>query len=118
LKPFFDAPPDDAMLQRWEIVPASTVPGVGVGSQVLTEISAVDDLLDQRNAIGTNGSGSMGFLDSEVRSILQPVRMAYANANSGNWQGFSNAMLLPYAQTPEQQAAVQKLIEQSALGQK
>jgi hypothetical protein len=118
LKPFFDSPPDDAMLQRWEIAPASAVPGVGVGDQVITEISPVDELLDSRNAIGTNGSGSMMFLDSEVRNILQPVRVAYASANNGNWQGFENSMLLPYAQTPEQQAAVQKLIEQSALGAK
>jgi RNA polymerase sigma factor (sigma-70 family) len=118
LKPYFASPPDDAMLQRWEIVPAKTVPGIGVGDQVITEVSAVDDLLDSRNAIGSNGSGAMQFLDSEVRETLNPVRAAYAKANNGNWAGFDNSMLMPYAQTPEQQAAVQKMIDQSALEKK
>jgi RNA polymerase sigma factor (sigma-70 family) len=115
LQPYFNSPVDDAILQRWEISPSSAVPNVGVGDSIITEKAAVDDLLDSRMAIGSRGYGSMDWLTSELQDTLVPVYKAYANANGENWAKFDFSQYLPYATTPEQQTAVQKLIEQSTL---
>ncbi len=37
LQPFFDPPLDAAMLSRWQIAPASTVPNLGVGDPIITQ---------------------------------------------------------------------------------
>lgn len=116
LQPYFTSPVDDAMLQRWEIAPASTVANVAMGHTMITEKAAVDDMFDTRLVIGPNGYGSTGFLDSEIMNDLMPVYEAYANANpNANQSDISPSPLLPYATTPEQQTAVKKLIEQRAL---
>ncbi|MEO5803510.1 MAG: sigma-70 family RNA polymerase sigma factor [Verrucomicrobiota bacterium] len=114
LKQYFDSPIDDSILQRWQIVPGKTVPKVGVGELIITEKSAVDDILDKRIAIGDNGRGSMQFLDSEIGDLLKPARTAYLGSH-GNWTDFEVSKLMPFAKTPEEQAAVQKLIQQRAI---
>jgi len=116
LQSYFDSPVDDDILQRWEIAPASTVPNIGVGGpNIITEKTAVDDLLDTRISIGADGSGNTDFLGTEIGNTLKPVYQAYSQAHGGNWTGFSNFDLLNFAQSPEQQAAVQKLIAQQQL---
>jgi hypothetical protein len=116
LQSYFTSPVDDAILQRWEIAPASTVPNVGMGDTMITERAAVDDMFDTRLVVGPNGYGSTEFLESEIRNTLMPVYEAYASANPNvNQSNYGPSQLLPYATTPEQQAAVQKLIEQKAL---
>jgi RNA polymerase sigma factor (sigma-70 family) len=116
LQSYFDSPLDDAILQRWEIVPAKTIPNIGVGDpNIITEKSVVDDLLDTRIAIGTRGYGNTDFLGTEIGDAINPLRKAYGEAHGGDWTGFNNSNLLEYATTPEQQAAVQKLIEQQQL---
>jgi hypothetical protein len=121
LQSYFTSPVDDAILQRWEIAPASTVPNVGMGDTMITEKAAVDDVVDTRIVVGPSGYGSTEFLSSEIGNTLKPVYEAYASANPNglpiglNQQNSGPSILLPYATTPEQQAAVQKLIEQKAL---
>ncbi len=117
LQDYFGHSIDSTILERWMIAPANTVPAVGVGDQIITERSAVDDVLDTRMAVGANGSGSGDFLDSETRDIMQQVYQAYSKANNGNWSGFTKEKLLPFAQTPAQQAAVKKVIEQNSIRQ-
>jgi RNA polymerase sigma factor (sigma-70 family) len=60
LQPFFNPPIDPAILQRYEVAPASTVPNVTVGGDsIITQKAAVDDEYDGRTVIGPGGSGSL-----------------------------------------------------------
>jgi RNA polymerase sigma factor (sigma-70 family) len=116
LQSYFDSPVDNAVLQRWEIVPANTVPNIGVGEpNIITEKAAVDDLLDTRISIGAHGYGSTDFLSTEIDGVVNPLRRAYGEAHNGNWTGFKVSDLMTFAKTADQQAAVQKLIAQGQL---
>jgi ABC-type uncharacterized transport system ATPase subunit len=92
-------------------VPAKTVPNVQVGGDwIITQKSPVDDVFDMRSIIGPNGYGSTDFLSSEIGNTINQVTKAFSEANNGN-EPTDVSQLLPYAATPEQQAAVQKMIE-------
>lgn len=110
LKPYFDPPLTDAILDRWQITSPKTVPNVGVGSDFIITQKAppVDDVFDTRMVVGEHGSGSTDYLEDAIKT-LQPVYQAYRAVHNGQWQtDFSE--LLPYATTPEQSAALQKMI--------
>jgi RNA polymerase sigma factor (sigma-70 family) len=110
LQPHFDSPVDDAILQRWEVAPASTVKSLGMGGDVIiTQRAPVDEVFDTRFGIGPNGTGSTDFLSREVAGTMGPVWEAYRAAHNGQWPN-DTSQLLPYATTPEQQASLQKLI--------
>lgn len=110
LQPYFAPPVDDALLQRWEIAPKDTVGSLGMGGDVIiTEKAAVDDEYDTRYGLGPNGWGSTDFLSSETRKTMTDVISAYRTANNDQPVG-DLSQLLPYATTPEQQAALQKMI--------
>jgi RNA polymerase sigma factor (sigma-70 family) len=116
LQPYFDSPMDDAILQRWEIAPASTVQSLGMGGDVIiTQKAPVDDVFDTRYGIGPTGSGSTDFLPNETFETMKPVFDAYRAAHNGQWQ-IEMSQLLPYATTPEQQTALQKLILKNSAG--
>lgn len=110
LQPYFDSPVNDAILQRWEIASASTVKSLGLGGDVIiTQKDAVDDVYDTRYGIGPNGSGSTDFLSSKTRDILKPVNEAFQHANSGA-RPEDITELVPYASTPEQKLALEKML--------
>jgi RNA polymerase sigma factor (sigma-70 family) len=110
LQPYFASPVDEDILDRWEITSPSTVPNIGMGTQgIITEKAALDDIFDGRNVVGVNGFGSGDFLTTEVEPYLRQVMKAYMAANNGQ-QPTDVSEVLPYATTPEQQAAVQKEI--------
>lgn len=113
LQPYFKSPVDDAVLDRWEIAQPSVVPNLGMGSMIITEKAPVDEVLDQRMAIGPNGYGSTDWLSSEA-GVLNPVYKAFEKAG-GKYSNLELSDLMPYATTPEQKAAIQKRIEQQAL---
>jgi hypothetical protein len=115
LQPYFDSPVDDAILQRWEIAPANTVRSLGMGgNSIIIQKAPVDDIFDTLYGIGPNGFGNTDFLNTEFGDTLDPVYNAYSAANNG--QGWTSvSQLLPYATTPEQQAAIQKLILRDSL---
>lgn len=116
LQPYYASPVGDAMLQRWEIVLAKTVSNIGIGSPtIVTERSAVDELLDTRWVVGPRGKGGTGFLGSPIGNILKPVYQAFRQAHGENSAEFTLSNLLGFAKTPAQRAAVQKLIEQNRL---
>jgi RNA polymerase sigma factor (sigma-70 family) len=116
LEPDFFSQVDEAILQRWEIVPVTTVPGVGVGSPtVMTERAPVDELLDSRLVIGPYGTASRDWLGIEVDDTLRPVYQAYAQARGGDRSNLNPSDLLSFATTQQQRTAVQKLIEQKQL---
>ncbi|HTB86254.1 MAG TPA: sigma-70 family RNA polymerase sigma factor [Candidatus Sulfotelmatobacter sp.] len=116
LQSYFDMPVDDSILQRWEIVSSNTIPNLGFGDQLITQKNAVDDMFDMRVGIGPNGFGSVDFLTTETQQLMIPLYRAYSAANNG--KSFTDlAQLQPYATTPEQQAALQKLIQRTSLNQ-
>jgi hypothetical protein len=114
LQPYFSAPMDEAILNRWEVAPASAAPSTSVGDPILTERSPVDPT-DSHWAIGVNGYGSSDYTLPEVSAAmaaLQPAREAYAAANSGV-QPTSPTQMLPFLTTAEEQAAYQTLLNHS-----
>ena len=118
LQSSFDSPVDDAILQRWNVVPAKTVPTVQMGGDwIITQKAPVDDVFDMRSIIGPNGYGSTDFLSSEFGDAMIPVAKAFAAANNGK-EPTDISQLLPYAATPDQQAAVQKMMERQKAGAK
>ncbi len=61
LKPLFDPPVDDAILQRWQIVSKNALPNQQfAGDWVLTEKNPVDEEYDHRWTIDGPGSGGVG----------------------------------------------------------
>ena len=61
LRPYFESPPDDAVLQRWQIAPADIIPNIRVGSEdwiVTQKAGPVDEEYDSRLVLGPMGSGS------------------------------------------------------------
>ena len=116
LQPYFDSPMDDAILQRWEIASAATVKSLGLGGDVIiTQKAPVDDVFDTRYGIGPVGFGSTDFLSREIAPTMDPVWEAFRAAHNGQWPD-DDSQLLPYATTPEQQAALQKLILKQSAG--
>jgi outer membrane murein-binding lipoprotein Lpp len=110
LLPYFDPPIDNSILQRWEIVPAAQVKNLGLGADlVITQKSPVDEVFDTRYGIGPDGCGSTDYLHREIAPTMDPVYKAFRAANNGEWPE-DVSMLQPYISTPEQQAALQKLI--------
>ncbi|MEO8427811.1 MAG: sigma factor [Verrucomicrobiota bacterium] len=109
LKPYFESAPDDALLQRYAIVPAETVSNIGVGKDwIITVKNPVDEEYDTQWALGVNGFGSTTYESRNGAATLAPALKAYAEANNGQ-EPKDSADLLPYLTTPEQHALLQKL---------
>ena len=111
LQPYFDAPITAAMLDRWRIAPGTAVPMVGVGETIITQkLPPVDDVFDTLYVVGSGGGqGATDFVSMETREVMQAVFEAYQAAHAtGQPPDFVD--LQPYATTPEQQAALQKLL--------
>jgi hypothetical protein len=106
LQSYFDAPVDDAILQRWEIAPAKTVSNLRMGGDIIiTQKAPVDDVFDMRVGIGPNGYGNTDFL----QAAMTPVWEAYQAAHNGQWPD-NISLVEPYITTPEQRAAFDKLM--------
>ena len=107
LQPYFKSPVDEAILQRYAIVPAQSLPNTKMGGDwVITQKARVDEEYDSIVGIGPNGYGVSG------PHILAPALKAFAAANNGQ-EPADPSQLLPYVTTPAQQAAVQKWIQSS-----
>ncbi|HEX5220711.1 MAG TPA: sigma-70 family RNA polymerase sigma factor [Verrucomicrobiae bacterium] len=110
LQPYVNPPIDHAILGRWMIADKSAVPNVQVGQPIITQKAPVDEVFDQRMVFSADGgNGATDFLTSAIGTTMQPVYDAYRTAHNGQWHTRVTE-LLPYAATPEQQVAVQKLI--------
>lgn len=118
LRDYFGKPVDEAMLGGWQVAPAQDDEARRVGDWVITQKSAVDDVLDWRVYFGRGGEHWTPFFGYDGPQSLEPVYEAYRKANNGGWnKDLPKSNLLPFATTPEQQAAVWKLIERDALRQ-
>ena len=111
-RPGADIPIEDAdeILNRWQIVPASQVKGmIAGGDMVITQKAPVDDLFDVQYAVGSKGFVSRPFVITTSFDVLTPVRDAYKTAR-GVFPP-DDADLLPYVTTPEEKAAVDRIIQ-------
>jgi RNA polymerase sigma factor (sigma-70 family) len=117
LKPYFPSPVEDAILDRWEIAPASMVRTDNFGDPIITQKAAVDEDWDARYAVGLKGFASAG-LDTEGHNgwgsvspdtIMASAEKSFETANNGQ-PPTDTSQILPYLTTPEQQAAYQKIM--------
>ncbi|MBA4150310.1 MAG: sigma-70 family RNA polymerase sigma factor [Verrucomicrobia bacterium] len=113
LRPYFDPPVDDAILERYGIIPSFKISGFE--GWMLTQKSAVDEEFDTRNWISADGYGSSSGrnawddrLDKALRSI-KPAMQAYAAANPGKKSSDLNG-LLPYLTTDEERQAFEHFL--------
>jgi len=111
LQPYFSSPVDDAILQRYQVIPASALPNIGVGGDwIITQRGTVDEEYDQRWGIGPNGFGTTNFKPSPL-DVLAPALKAFMAGNNG-LEPTDPSQLQPYVSTPGQQSALQQLTEQ------
>jgi RNA polymerase sigma factor (sigma-70 family) len=116
LQPYFDNPADEAALERWQVAPAKTIQSLGLGGDVvITQKEPVDDVFDTCYGVGPSGSGSTDFLSREVAKTMDPVWEAFRNEHNGQWPD-DVSQLQSYASTPEQQAALEKLVLKNSPG--
>jgi RNA polymerase sigma factor (sigma-70 family) len=83
------------------------------GERIITQRVPVDEVYDTRFVLGLHGVGSADWLSTTDRDTMTEVRRAFAAANLGAVAADLH-QLLPYATTPEQQAALHKRIERSS----
>jgi RNA polymerase sigma factor (sigma-70 family) len=116
LQSYFNPPIDEAILQRWKLIPTdgNASQGFAGGDSVLTEKAPVDELFDSRDTIGLHGSGSTDFFYYNNGTAIGLLQKAFFAANPPTSMPPphppSASDLLPYATTPEQQAIVQQIM--------
>ncbi len=110
VQPYFEPPMDNAVLQRWKIAPASEVPTVHISETdwiVTQSASPIDEEYDWRIVI--TPKADCGTRNDIVR-LLDPAVAAFQTANDGkDYEKLSQ--LRPYVTTPEQRAALDRLLE-------
>ena len=109
VEPYFDPPMDNAVLQRWKIAPASEVPNIRIGRDWIVTQKALptDEEYDLRMV--TIPTASVFTRNDSVR-LLSPAIGAFQKANEG--RDYENpSQLIPYVTTPEQRAALDRLLE-------
>lgn len=110
VQPYFEPPVDDAVLQRWQIAPASEIPNLQIGQRdwlVTQKALPLDEEYDLRLVIIPTDSC---FTRNNSVKSLSPAIGAFHAANQGrDYQNLSQ--LLPYVTTPEQRAALERLLE-------
>jgi len=110
VQPYFEPPMDNAVLQRWKIAPASEVPNVRIGASdwiVTQKALPIDEEYDLRMVIIRTGNCFTS--NDSVRSLF-PAIGAFQRANEGrDYEHLSQ--LIPYVTTPEQRAALDRLLE-------
>lgn len=113
LQSYLQTPLDPAILQRFSILPADSVPNVRLGGDwIITQNSFVDPGYDQHLVIGPNGHGTTSYNQTPLDTLL-PALQAYTAANGGLTPRNASD-LEPYLTTAEQQTALQNLRQNSA----
>jgi RNA polymerase sigma factor (sigma-70 family) len=115
LKPYVEKAPGDDILQRYQIVPASSVPEAGgiiagAGDWLITLKAPIDGKL----ALGRSGVSELNDSSGTI-AILAPAMRALAEDTPevNGKKTMDMHQLAPYLKTPEQKAAYQKLMQQS-----
>jgi len=104
LKPYFPSPVDDSVLQGYEISRPGTVSSAKASSLIDVDGNYYSYQVD----IGLHSISSSHVGEDGLRQAIQ----AFLAANNG--QSLTEpAQLLPYVQTPAEQAALQKILSQN-----
>ena len=109
LRPYFDPPVDDAVLQRYEMLYAGKLNDVPSGENLVAEKAPVDDEYDTLHEISTNGYCVSDASFSRYKSIaelhelrdrnaLKQSMIDYAAANNGQ-EPTDLSQLSPYVKT-------------------
>ncbi len=112
LKAYAEKAISDEILERYQIVPANTLPvasaGRDAGDYLITLKSPEEG---GQQALGRNGHS--GFVNSEPMAILAPAMRAMAEDTPeiDGKKTMDMRNLGPYLKTPEQKAAYQRLME-------
>jgi hypothetical protein len=109
VQPYFDPPMDNAVVQRWKIAPASEVPNFRIGASWIVTQKALPTDEEYDSRMVTIPNGSMGTRNESVR-LLSPAIEAFQKANEGRDYEHPS-QLMPYVTTPEQRAALDRLLE-------
>jgi RNA polymerase sigma factor (sigma-70 family) len=113
LKPFLDRPLEDEILQRYRPLDKSEAQAGWMKGMVLIEKAAVDKWQETQIAIGPTTFG-WAPTPEPVRlafpEVLKPAMESYRSQNSQKVPADFNE-LKPYLTTPEQKAALDKLLE-------
>jgi hypothetical protein len=110
VEPYFEPPIATAVLQRWKIAPASEDPNVRMRASdwiVTQKALPIDEDYDWRMVITLTTSL---FTPNDSIRLLSPAIGAFQKANEGrDYQNLSQ--LIPYVTTPEQRAALDRLLD-------
>jgi RNA polymerase sigma factor (sigma-70 family) len=114
LQPYSKDPIDDAVLQRWTIVPARKIPSLGMGGDwIITQAQVPDPELDNRWGIGPSGYGQSGTFDSSTKQpvfdTIGPAIKSFVAANNGALPT-EPSQLSAYVTTDEQRALLDKIV--------
>lgn len=121
LTPYFETPPADEILSRYQVVPSSTVPqvgGLGETNGWLITLKSPDS--EALLALGKTGVGGSSAQDSQEMSVLAPAMKALFDATPviNGKKSAKLEDLAPYLTTPEQTAAYQKMMQRRAAAAK
>lgn len=109
LKPYFDVPVTDAMLQRYQLLQVGTPDPTAT---LVKEIDPpVDDEYDSYHEISLNGAGGSGV--NEIASAVLVAANAFAKNNNGQ-RATDSSQIMPYLQQPIDTAKIQKYLNQFA----
>jgi RNA polymerase sigma factor (sigma-70 family) len=108
LKPFFNPPMDDSILDRYEILPLKNLPVASLsGKWAIAEKAPVDAAYDSRGVIGAQGFLFTDFRPFPIDKRLWLPYQEFRASNPGV-NPTEPAQLLPYATTQEQRTAIQQ----------
>lgn len=108
LKPYFDVPVTDEMLQRYQLLQTGTP---NSSAPLVKEIAVpVDDEYDSYHEISINGAGGSGI--NEVASAVLTAANAFAENNNGQ-KPTDPSQLIHYLKQPVDAARIQKYLNQS-----
>ena len=110
LRPYFKTPPDEAMLQRWAVVPSNDLKPLTMGGDwIITQTSTPDPEFDTRWGAGPNGYGNAGVgrpqTQAEPFDLMASLMQQYVS-ETGRLAA-DPSLLLPYATNTVQKAEVQ-----------
>ncbi len=109
LKPYFDVPVTDAMLQRYELIQTGTP---DPSAPLVKEIALpVDDEYDSYHEISLNGASGSGV--NEIETTVLAAANAFAKNNNGQ-RPTDSSQIMPYLQQQIDAVKVQKYLNQFA----
>ena len=109
LKPYFDVPVTDAMLQRYQLLQTGTPDPTAT---LVKEIAPlVDDEYDSYHEMSLNGAGGSGV--NVISSAVSAAAKDFAKNNNGQ-RPTDSSQVMPYLQQPIDTAKIQKYLNQFA----